>query len=115
MFEIELRDVRFHSRIGVFEQERIVSNEFLLNLSVSYPDKDFVNEDIDTSISYADLYVIVSEVMKREWLLLESACRAIAIAIRQSYAGVDKVRVSIEKLSVPIPSFQGTARVTLTL
>ena len=114
-FTIRLKDLLFTASIGVFDQERSVGNQFNVNVEIKTGASEFVTEDLSTSISYADVYDLVSEVMAKEWLLLESAAQNIAEAIDNKYPGIIAARVRLEKLAVPIIGMQGTAEVEYTI
>ncbi|MDE7401978.1 MAG: dihydroneopterin aldolase, partial [Muribaculaceae bacterium] len=58
-FRIYLKNLRFFSKIGVFQYERTIGNEFQVNVAVEISAENFVSESLDTTISYADLYDIV--------------------------------------------------------
>lgn len=104
---IRLRDLRFHSRIGVFEQERTVGNEFLVNVSIEIDGKNFRTEQLDTTLSYADIYDEIAGTMKREWLLLESAAEEICRRISGRWEQVKCVDIKIIKLAPPISGIDG--------
>lgn len=110
-FKISLNNLRFYSRIGVSEQERTVGNEFEVTVSVIVPADGFEYENLETSISYADIYEEVAAIMRGEYLLLESVAKKIAEKICSRWEGVKRAEVSVSKLSVPISGMQGTASV----
>lgn len=110
-FVIRLHDLRFFSRIGVFEQERLVGNEFLVNVEVEFFASAFIEENLATSISYADIYEEVKEMMAREWLLLETVAVRIQQALSARWPEIESGSISIQKLSPPIPGIQGTCGV----
>ncbi|MDE6339803.1 MAG: dihydroneopterin aldolase [Muribaculaceae bacterium] len=64
---IKLKDLLFHSLIGVEEQERIVGNEFRVNVELTYSADHFENENLESTISYAEVYALVEEEMRKEW------------------------------------------------
>ena len=113
-FTIMMNGLRFHSRIGVAEQERIVGNDFLVDVSMTVSSDGFVSEDIATTISYADAYETVSRVMQHEWLLLESAGRQCADELRRRWPAIQSCKFKITKLSVPISGIDGTCAVEYT-
>ena len=110
-FTVRLENLRFFSRIGVYSQERCVGNEFAVSVSFAVDASGFVSEDIRSTVSYADVYLIVEEEMKREWLLLESVCASIADRISCRFPCVKDMRVKISKLAPPIPGIQGECSV----
>lgn len=106
-FRIRLNDLRFRARIGVYEQERIVGNEFRIDLRVRYDAGQFIRENLDTSISYVDIYDIVRKEVGREWLLLESVAQSISDAISDRWTVVDEICITIDKLGTPITGIDG--------
>ena len=112
-FKIELKGLRFIARIGVGEQERLVGNEFIVDVSYSFPANHFVKEKLESTISYADIYDIISNKMKEKWLLLESVAKAISDDIHLKFPIINSLSVSVTKTSVPVDGMDGTATVTL--
>jgi len=113
LFLIELNDLNFHAFHGVFEQERRVGNDFSVNVSVSIPiSEGIVKDNLDGTISYADIYETVKKEMLIPSDLLENVAFRIGSAIQHKYPSIRGGKVSVRKLAVPIPAFQGTATVT---
>lgn len=110
-FLIRLDDLRFHSRIGVFEQERKVGNEFVVDLCFRINADSFESERLDTTVSYADAYDVIKKIMSQEWLLLESVAKEIGSTILLSDNKIEQGSVRIRKLSVPISGMCGSASV----
>lgn len=101
-FCIFLENIIFYSCIGVGEQERLVGNEFSVTVKVWYDAAEFVAENLDTSISYADIYEEVKDVMKGEFLLLETVAVAISERISNRWRQVREIVVKIVKHKPPI-------------
>ena len=59
MFRISLEDCRFHAFHGVLPQERRVGNDFSVSAVVCYTPADILSDNLDSTISYADLYEIM--------------------------------------------------------
>lgn len=114
-FKIELRDARFFSKIGVFDQERNVGNEFTVHVIVWFDATTFLDEDLDSSLSYADIYEIVKKEMSKEAMLLETVSKRIADNLRFSFAKLSKISVNIEKISPPISGLCGKCAVEYTI
>lgn len=112
---ISIEDVRFYANHGVFEQEQVVGNEFSVSVSIEMPViKTIENDDLADTISYADIYDVVSFEMKQTSKLIENVAYRILNSIRKKWNEVDKISVKVEKLSPPIMSFEGKALVSLT-
>lgn len=112
-FIIRLEDLHFYARIGVEEEERKVGNEFIVNVKIITDASRFIPENLETTISYAEVYDIIRYVMEQQWLLLESASQTIAAKIRQRWPIVWEVHVKIAKVSPPISGIQGSCSVEI--
>lgn len=110
-FIIRIEDARFYRRIGVMEQERQVGNEFSVDVAVTYSADIYRPEELNSTVSYADIYEMVKETVAAPSLLLESVAVKIADAIQGKWGNVNKVSVKITKLAPPIPGIQGTCSV----
>ena len=75
---ILLQGLRFHARIGVGEQERVVGNEYVVDLRIGYPfAKAMESDDMVDTLSYAAVFDIVKAVMSQPAQLLESVAGTI--------------------------------------
>lgn len=111
-FIIRLEDLRFFARIGVDARERAVGNDFRVDLRLVTGAENFQTENVDTVISYADLYEIVEWAMHQQWLLIESASIAIHTRIFEKWPGkILDLSIKITKLTPPITNIQGSASV----
>lgn len=111
IFRIRLKRLRFYSKIGVFSQEREVGNEFEVNLEVEYDASSFCEEELATTISYADIYEEVAEIMNREWLLLESVVSHISKRLLLRWPMIFRGKIAISKIAPPIPGICGESEV----
>lgn len=109
---ISLDHVRMFGRIGVMEQERVVGNDFTVNVAVELDSAGFSSERLDSSVSYADIFEEVRQVMSREWQLLESVAMEIGARLQARWPQIEYGRVSITKERPPISSFDGSATVS---
>ena len=113
-FEISLSDLRFYAYHGVFEEERKLGNEFRVSLSVLIPYNEAMeNDDIASTVSYADLFEIIREEIDRPVKLLETLALRIVKKIRNNHPMVAGGKLTIEKVHPPIPRIIGSASVTL--
>lgn len=110
-FEITISDLRFYSCIGVLDQERVVGNEFRVDICIHTDASRFVSENLDTTVSYADVYAIVCGEMSKEWLLLESAAKAIVELLLSRFLLVNDAEVKITKVAAPISGLLGDCAV----
>ena len=113
-FEISLNNLSFYAYHGVYEEELKTGNEFRINLSVWIPCHEEMDEDdLENTVSYADLYSIVEAEMKKPRKLLETVALSIAKTIKKDFSLIKRGSISIEKVHPPIPGMLGSASVIL--
>lgn len=99
--EVALRNVRFFSPIGYYEEERILGNEFFVDVLVYFPFRNPNAEDLTNTINYEELYQLLCKVMEKERKLLESAAEELLSDIQTRYNFLNEVRISIRKTTPP--------------
>lgn len=110
-FIIRLENLLFRSRIGVFPEERENLNDFEVNVSVSIDAGAFEPENLETSVSYAEIYEIIKEEMSEISMLLETVAVRIADRISSKWNQILTINVKITKINPPIPGIKGTCSV----
>lgn len=128
-FNVYIDKCRFFAHHGVTEQERLAGNDFEVSVNVMLIheevciDDDFgfarpvIAEDFNeednllTTISYADIYNIAKEEMATPRNLLETVARRIAARILRQFEMADSVSIDIVKTTPPIPGIAGQAGV----
>ena len=113
-FEIALADLRFHAFHGVLEQENLIGNEFIVNVSVRIPySEEVFTDSLDATISYADIFTIVEEEMRKPRKLLETVAATIHVRLVEHWPQITSGSISIRKSKPPIPRIVGSSEVTL--
>ncbi|MDR2284414.1 MAG: dihydroneopterin aldolase [Sphingobacterium sp.] len=102
--KVSLREVRFYSPIGYYEEEQVVGNEFYVSVDVFFPFENSDAEDLKNTINYEELYQILLEVMSPKRKLLESALEDMLDLILKKFNFAQKVNVVIKKIN---PAFGG--------
>ena len=113
-YEVCLENLHFYAYIGVAEEERAIGNEFKVDLLVSIPySAEIEKDDLNATVSYADLYRIVEEEMKVPNKLLEKTSSEIVKRIKEKFPQIESGKIRIEKVRPPIPGMLGNASVSL--
>lgn len=100
---IFLQDIHFHAFHGVFEQERKVGNDFRIDIKLTYDiTKACLTDNLDETISYADVYQILKEEMDKPSLLLEHVAHRIVQHLFESLQGVDEIYLCLAKRNPPM-------------
>ncbi len=97
---IALRGVKVFGRIGVTIEERQIGREFLIEVRVKYNLKKAGHSDlvIDT-FDYSLIAEAIQTQFRKEYHLIETACRAIADEILQREPALEQIKIRIQKLS----------------
>lgn len=110
MFTINLHNLIFHAYHGIHEEEKIVGNEFEVNVSLSF----IADEQITTleqTINYATVYEIIKQRMQIATPLLETLVQDLTEAIRAFDNRIKSISVSVEKKNPPISNMEGSVSV----
>lgn len=99
---IRLHDLHFHAYHGVMDQERLVGNDYTVNVSVGAPLQAAVQTDrVEDTVNYATLYELVKAEMEKPSALLEHVAGRMAQRIFTTFSTVTEVRVAVKKLNPP--------------
>jgi dihydroneopterin aldolase len=112
MITIHLYNLKFYSFHGVHEEEKLLGNEYEVNVDVQFHEE---NADINTlsqTINYADIYALINKRMDIPTALLETVVMDIGNTIHELYDHVRSIRVSLKKIHPPIEGIEGSVGVT---
>jgi dihydroneopterin aldolase len=111
MVTIKLKQLRFFAHHGLYEEERKVSNEFIVDLEVAFESSVAVIKKMNETINYIKLYELVKGHMLQSTDLIETLAMKISNNIHESYPRVKKVSISITKKYPPVINFSGNVAV----
>lgn len=112
MLKIKLNNMRFHSYIGVFPEEKVLGQDLSIDLCVTL--KGQVNADnLDETLSYAVFYDIIADYIKETRAdLIETLAIEIADKIKAvNPEKIDRVKVNVRKLNLPINGILDSAEI----
>jgi dihydroneopterin aldolase len=112
MMFIHLHGLRFQGFHGLYEEERLLGNEYEVNLSVGFEPKQLPINGLEQTIDYTQLLKLVKNRMAVPTPLLETLATGIAIEICSGYSEVVKISISIKKLYPPLNNFEGAVGVS---
>ncbi len=100
---IVLKDLRFHARHGVGAQETLVGNEFTLDLRLRTDLARAVEtDDVNDTLSYADVFEAVKDEMSRPSRLLEHVAGRIARRLFHDFPALDEIGLKLMKRNPPM-------------
>lgn len=115
MATIALEGMEFFARHGVFEEERITGNTFLVDLYFETDTSEAeASDDIKDTADYGSIYEAVREEMETPSRLLEHLGRRILNKLQEDFPEVESWEIRIAKLNPPVGGQVEAAVVELT-
>ncbi|MBX2931346.1 MAG: dihydroneopterin aldolase [Chitinophagaceae bacterium] len=105
----------FHSYHGLYEEEKILGNEFEVNITLLQHTVAETITNIQQCTNYAAVYALVEQRMKQATPLLETVAQDICKLILQNFSLVDVVSISIKKIYPPMVKMQGSVSIHFEL
>ena len=112
-YRVGLEDVRFFAYHGLFPEERILGNWFVLSVRVSKTSKTLTFEHIDQTFDYGQIYTICLEVMAEPVDLLETVAQRIADRLKLTFKDMSRYEIQISKEQPPLGMLGGKSSVSL--
>ncbi len=101
--------------MGISEEERIVGNKFLVDLTIetdmTIPAK---SDNLKDAVNYQKVYDIVKSQMEMKSHLLEHIAGRILDSIYAEMEGIQKVTVKVSKMNPPMGGKIGSVSVVIT-
>ena len=103
LYKIKINNMKFHSYIGVYEEEKKIGQNIEIDLIISLSKEIIKNDDINNILSYGDCYRKIEKIVKASNVdLLETLALEIIKEIKKLNGKIENVQVNIRKLAVPI-------------
>ena len=99
--KVGLEGVKFNAPIGFFAEERLLKNNFIVDVFVCFSTSE-INDDLAQTINYVTLYQICEENFQQENKLIETVAQQILYQIKSQFAGLEQINIKIKKLNPPI-------------
>ena len=114
MGTIALEGLEFFAYHGFHDEEQRIGNRYQVDIQVVVDFSEAAeNDKLRDTVNYADLYEIITGVMKIKARLLEHIAKLIISDVRKRYPNIAKVEVSVSKFNPPIGGVCTRAKVTL--
>ncbi len=111
MYTIYLNNLHFHAYHGLFEEEKIIGNEFIVNVEIGLSNEQIIDE-LNQTIDYSMVYKIIQDNMNIPTPLLETLVANISNGIYVYDNRIKEISIKIEKKHPPIQNFTGNVAVS---
>ena len=108
MARISLENVRFRANHGLYEEERILGNDFMLDIWIDTDIKNatVVHENdmdkVDKTVNYELVYEICRIEMAKPQKLLETVVEEIIYRLKTHFKNMEMVQLKLRKLNPPL-------------
>jgi dihydroneopterin aldolase len=111
LFTINLHNLIFFAHHGIHDEEKILGNEYEVNVSLSFEAADQITA-LDQTINYVSVYEIIKKRMAIPTALLETLAEDLVQKIYFTDKRIKSISVSIEKKNPPIPNMESSVAVS---
>ncbi|ANI90392.1 dihydroneopterin aldolase [Arachidicoccus ginsenosidimutans] len=113
MLKIELHNLWFHANHGLYEEEKVLGGDFMLDVEILYKPKATPHH-ISETVDYSAVYSLIKSHMAKPEPLLETLAMNITNDILHKFQLAEEVSLSIKKINPPMIGFTGNVSVTYT-
>lgn len=114
MYKVSLNDLVFYANHGMYSEETLTGNRFIVNVSVYYQSNQKIDEHLNRTVDYEILAQIVSKRMALTSSLLETIVEDIIYEVKDSFPFIEKITVSLQKENPPLGLNCRSSEVSLT-
>jgi dihydroneopterin aldolase len=97
MWYVKLVNVKMCAKIGVYAEEQILGNDFLINVAIGFEGEKIMQ--LQQTIDYCMLYEIVAAQMQKPTPLLEEVISNIVEIFEKELPNKKEIYLSIQKLN----------------
>lgn len=113
MLTINLNNLIFHAFHGIYKEEKIIGNDFEVNVAVTFNAENEIIH-INETVDYVSLHEIIKNIMDKPSPLIETVVQHMANEIKLFDTKITTVTISIKKLNPAIANFKGTVGISYT-
>ena len=111
---IGLNDIHLYAHHGVMPQERVIGAWFTIDLELTMDKSlEIDSDDLEKTISYADVYETVCNEMNKPSKLIEHVCSRISESLYQRFTQIKGIKITLTKDTPPMGGDRVKASATL--
>jgi dihydroneopterin aldolase len=114
-YQVSIDDIRIFAFHGLYPEERILGNWYILDVFVESDVMSDFSDDIANTIDYSQIYAICKQIMAIPVDLLETVAENIAQKIRAEISEDVSILVQISKENPPMGISSGRSTVVYRL
>ena len=100
---IQIEGMEFYAFHGHYQEERIVGNKFLVDLTIETEMQEAAESDnLKDAVNYQHAYQIIKQEMEKKSHLLEHIAGRILNSLYSEIQGIKKATIKVSKLNPPM-------------
>jgi len=100
---IQIEGMEFYAFHGCYEEEQIVGNRFLVDISMEADTaKSGISDNIDDTVNYQRVYEAIKSEMTIKSKLLEHVAQRILEKVSSEFPQIKKIELKISKINPPM-------------
>lgn len=100
---IIVKNIRAFSYHGVSAQEKIVGNDYSVNLKLGLSlKKAGITDNLKDTVNYADIVDLVRKEMSKKSNLIENVAERICASIKETFSSINSVEIEVSKINPPV-------------
>lgn len=115
MLSIHLHNIIIFAHHGIFEEEKILGNEFELNITIKHSPRKLPVKHMADTIDYVAVYELVKKRMSVATPLLETVITDIAGLILSQFSLAEEVAIAIRKIHPPVSQLKGSVGISFEM
>lgn len=101
--KIQVTGMEFYAHHGCFEEERLVGTNFKVDVTLFCDVSEAAQQDdLQKTVNYQQVYVLVKEVMQEPVKLLETLAYKIICSLKENFRNIEKLSVTVYKKNPPL-------------
>ncbi len=110
LYTIHLSNLKFFSFHGLYEEEKILGGEFIVDATVNFNVTGSI-ASIEQTIDYSKIYDVIKQRMAVPTALLETVAQDLADIVYAGDNRITSINICITKVNPPISNFRGNVGV----
>jgi dihydroneopterin aldolase len=103
MAVIALEGMHFYAYHGVYEEERRIGGEYIVDVSLSVDvGQAAVSDDLQRTVNYETVYLICEAAMRKPSNLIENVAERIALQLKHQFGYIREMSIRIQKKNPPL-------------
>ncbi|PLX01167.1 MAG: dihydroneopterin aldolase [Marinilabiliales bacterium] len=103
MATLQIEEMEFHAFHGIYEEEQLSGNKFLVDLTIELDiEKAAKSDQLEDALDYSKAYEIIKREMQIRAQLLEHLARRIINRLSVEFENMQMIEIKISKCAPPI-------------